>query len=405
MNELDPRLNDNGTESQTYYNYVEPLTLPRIDRTALTMCDTSSAVYVEPPCSEKEFLRYAPEFIDDPASTGTFSGLSAATYRSPASFITTTVNAELIGYRTVLGSKTFYTDQSFGNSENQFLSRLAEPDDFPNEDTGLRRVNDKTFRLETRSKPIRLIDTTVVSINSNEPSNYGSFLFRVIPKLFSIREAGLGDFPVLVYANHPTYVQLLELFGVDEKAIIRYSTNSITKVTRVIVPSLRNPNAFLDYESRQLFRQLSRQIGGTVITGRKIYVSRLNHSMEKKTTRVMLNEEQLVERLSKVGVEIIAPESLSAREQVETFSTADMVIGPSGAAMFNTVFCRPGTKVIDIESEAHWIYAHTGLFSSSELRYGLFVGKVDPNDTRPAHRSWTVDVDALLDRVIDFSRS
>jgi capsular polysaccharide biosynthesis protein len=80
-----------------------------------------------------------------------------------------------------------------------------------------------------------------------------------------------------------------------------------------------------------------------------------------------------------------------------------MVIGPSGAAMFNTIFCRPGTKVIDIESERDWIWTHTGIFGSCELRYCIFLGQPDPTDTRPVHRRWTVDIDALVDRIVSFS--
>lgn len=33
------------------------------------------------------------------------------------------------------------------------------------------------------------------------------------------------------------------------------------------------------------------------------------------------------------------------------FHEADVVVGPGGAGMFNTVFCRPGTKVVSIEFE------------------------------------------------------
>jgi len=41
--------------------------------------------------------------------------------------------------------------------------------------------------------------------------------------------------------------------------------------------------------------------------------------------------------------------------------------------MYNTMFCHPGTKVIDIQSEDHWIYSYTGMYASLELNYGIFV--------------------------------
>jgi len=119
----------------------------------------------------------------------------------------------------------------------------------------------------------------------------------------------------------------------------------------------------------------------------------------------MLNEETLIHRLLKIGFEIIEPEKLTAAQQVEAFSSAAMVVGPAGSAMFNCVFCEPGTKLLDIESEPHWIYAHAGLFASCELRYGIFIGQQDPTDLSPVHRRWTVDIERLLDRIDSFTRS
>jgi hypothetical protein len=71
--------------------------------------------------------------------------------------------------------------------------------------------------------------------------------------------------------------------------------------------------------------------------------------------------------------------------------------------MFNCVFCHPGTKLIDLESEPHWMYAHTGLFASCQLEYGIFCGQSDPDDPVPEHKRWTVDIEALIDRIQDFA--
>ena len=93
------------------------------------------------------------------------------------------------------------------------------------------------------------------------------------------------------------------------------------------------------------------------------------------------------------------------REVIALMSSAEIVVGPSGSGMFSAVFCRAGTKIVDIESEDHWIYAHAGLFASCELRYGLFIGKVDAADARPVHRRWTVNTDALIGRIERFLRA
>ena len=219
----------------------------------------------------------------------------------------------------------------------------------------------------------------MVNLNSTEPSNYGSFLFRVLPKCVAVKDAGLNDLPVLVYANHASYADLLEMAGIDRRNIIKHEVYIATAADRVITPSIRNADGFLDAESRRLTMAIVDQFGEKQQPGRKLYISRLSHALRGGSSRVMQNEALLIDRLTKLGVEIFEPERHDAREQVKAFSSAEMVIGPSGAAMFNTIFCRPGTKVIDIESERDWIWTHTGIFGSCELRYCIFSG----SPTRP----------------------
>ncbi len=62
--------------------YTAPLSLPQIAPDALDLA-LEASVLVELPGEERRLLRYAPEFIDDPAGTGLFAGLAAATYVSP----------------------------------------------------------------------------------------------------------------------------------------------------------------------------------------------------------------------------------------------------------------------------------------------------------------------------------
>jgi capsular polysaccharide biosynthesis protein len=101
-----------------------------------------------------------------------------------------------------------------------------------------------------------------------------------------------------------------------------------------------------------------------------------------------------------LGCDIVDPQELSALDQIRTFSSADLVIGPSGSGMFNAVFCNPGTRLVDIESEPHWIQHHMCLFGSSGLSYGVFEGSTIAKGPGLAHHQpFTVNIDALVDRV------
>lgn len=245
--------------------------------------------------------------------------------------------------------------------------------------------------------------------NSRRPLFARAIQLRFIPvsgpsKDTRTQTAGTGQLACRLLDIEPATTSLLEMVGLSPGQIIFHDTQAVTVFNRAIVPAIRNPNALLDHESRELYRQI--RIGYGSMPGRKrLYISRRSHGQRGGTSRVLLNEEELITRLSAIGFEIVEPENLSSQQQIALYSAAEIVVGPSGSGMFNVVFCHPGTKVIDIESEDHWIYAHAGLFASCELRYGIFIGEVDPTDARGVHRRWTVNVGAVVERVERFLRA
>lgn len=64
--------------------------------------------------------------------------------------------------------------------------------------------------------------------------------------------------------------------------------------------------------------------------------------------RAMSNRLALGEALAKLGVVALQPELLSFEQQVALFAQAELVVCEFGAALANVVFCRPGTKVLEI---------------------------------------------------------
>jgi capsular polysaccharide biosynthesis protein len=115
--------------------------------------------------------------------------------------------------------------------------------------------------------------------------------------------------------------------------------------------------------------------------------------------RLQLNEEQPAHRLRAVGFELIQTHTMSSRQQVEAFSSADFIVGAAGSAMFNVVFSHPGTKLVDIESEPRWIFRHTNLFGSCGLDCGIFEAKAQDQHWSIHHKPFTVNVEALMDRI------
>ena len=386
------------------YEYQDALSLPPA-ASLLSEPEIWTDVLVEPPGLARSFVRKAPEFLADPDGVGLFSGFSQNAFFCPPAFLARARDARVVGFRTVLTNDgRFFNDDSLapGKERQEFLRALSMADPL-NEETGLKRNGDgEHFALEVDNRSIQQIAGTTVLLGSAEPSNYGSWLFRVLPKLQTIKRFDVDEeVRFLVWAGFPSFKEYLAMLGVAESRIIQHEPRSaIYELERILVPSIRNNQAFLDKESLELYASLRSTFGSPQERGRNIYVSRLSQS---GSSRAMLNEAELIKRLKAMGFQIVNPEELSVREQIRVFSSASMVVGPSGSGMFNVVFCHPGTKVIDIESEPHWIHAHLCLFSSCNLRFGIFVGNAADRDFTTHHKPWQVNITALLDQIQAFS--
>lgn len=112
------------------------------------------------------------------------------------------------------------------------------------------------------------------------------------------------------------------------------------KAKQLVVPSYVNlPNAWsCKYVRNLLFNRVK-------ITKNKeyerIYIKRANR-------RKITNEKEILGTLRKYGFKAVSLESMSLEKQMEVFYSAEIVIGAHGAGLTNLVFCRPGTRVIEL---------------------------------------------------------
>ena len=59
----------------------------------------------------------------------------------------------------------------------------------------------------------------------------------------------------------------------------------------------------------------------------------------------------MIDALKALGFAAIQPEMLAFDKQVLLFAQADMIVCEFGAAVANAMFCRPGTRVVEIIAE------------------------------------------------------
>src|SRR5579863_9966722 len=178
------------------YKYHDAIEFPAVEQDHLD-ADLPVGVFVEAPGTPRRFQRHLPEFLADPDGVRLFSGFTPDTVTSSPVFIVAARNTRVVGFRTVLSENGFFfnDDSAIGPRQRQkLLLDLASSNPF-NEETGFRpypgneqpgaKAANPTdqFVLDVAERTTRRIKATTVLLSSLEPSNYGSWLFRVLPKL------------------------------------------------------------------------------------------------------------------------------------------------------------------------------------------------------------------------------
>ena len=107
-----------------------------------------------------------------------------------------------------------------------------------------------------------------------------------------------------------------------------------------------------------------------------------------------------------LGFAAIQPEKLSFDEQALTYAQADIIVTEFGAALTTGMFCRPGTKVVEIIAEGQhdpWSAHFCGML---ELEHAvLFQRQTEeallkaPRHMKDSPFAYSVDVPQLVETV------
>jgi len=104
-------------------------------------------------------------------------------------------------------------------------------------------------------------------------------------------------------------------------------------------------------------------------------VERLYISRKNATNRRIINEDEVLSFLNQFGFKSVTLEAMSVAEQVSLMADAEVVLAPHGSGLTNILFCRAGTKVIEIFSP-NYVYPCYWLVSNIvNLKYYYLIGE------------------------------
>jgi hypothetical protein len=229
---------------------------------------------------------------------------------------------------------------------------------------------------------------------AEEPSNFGSWIFRIVPKLLLSMEHEKFS-SVFIYQDQSWMENLIRFSGY-EGDIIHHDPWYQHQIDNAIIPSLPVPDVLFRSEILNLFDELHDRQDPSVDLGEKLYVSRRGHALRNPRYRALENETGLVAALEEeLGFVEFIPEEYSIAQQVAIFDRARLMVGPGGSNMIGCVMARHAELIVNIEPCDEWVWGHMNLMSSTPASWSMVEGRLVSRG-QPPHRNWVVNIEAVI---------
>jgi capsular polysaccharide biosynthesis protein len=243
-------------------------------------------------------------------------------------------------------------------------------------------------------------------------ANYAHWLTEILPKIYLFcRDDSYASTPILVDAGlHPNLVESLHMVAGVSRPIIFLAPGATVLAEELLaisvagyVPFGRRGSALGGHShgmfSGQGLTALRDHLIGSLTAGEspggaKLYLKR------SADTRNTTNRVEIETLLVEQGFTVIEPECMSFAEQVRVFASADIVIGVTGAAFANLIFCRPATRIIILVSDyrhlSYWYWQNIACATGHRITY--VIGGCTEWPRHP-HSSYKVEVQDVLDAI------
>lgn len=299
----------------------------------------------------REDLGLASAFSAHPGIADAASEQSAASF-PPSPVLTSMRNVVALG-----GTRIVFVDNDrmifdeavrFGDDPTVHLKRAGDA-----------RVTRNDYVVHCRRGAGNILDRGLHGMHEYS-NNYFHLLVEVLPRILASRKSGLcDDFPLLINGGlHRNFRSMIDIVD-DNRPRIELTPDKLYTVENLLYAS--DVSSVQDVYSRErhpwetvLHVELIREVVARILSvlghdgverKRKLYVRR------GRRYRGLLNEGVTEDALVARGFEILSVDELSLSSQIRIFQDASIVIAPTGAALTNIAWCRPGTSVVVLAAE------------------------------------------------------
>lgn len=214
--------------------------------------------------------------------------------------------------------------------------------------------------------PARRLKGTSLLLASTGGDTYHHWMMDVLPRIELLQAAGtnLGkvDHFLVNGKGTPFQSDSLDRLGVPAEKRVPLEGRCRFLCENLILPSLPFPTSRPSREACDFLRRsfLATRMG----RAQKLLVGR-SGSVSRKVRRW----EEIRNLLLPMGFVEFDPGSVSLEQQVQTFASAEIVVGVHGAALTNLVFCRPGIPVVEIFGAGYVNPCYRNLCAAAGVRH------------------------------------
>lgn len=369
-------------------------------------------VYYYPVCHSQDFLRGTPlnSITVDKERFGAYSNVSFGDAPTDNTLIPKALpDLQVSEYCDVIiaGQSQYIYDIKSGVIINDFDVWYDE-NLYENVDSTLRLQKGESALLKRRINDYQREIEEGLMVSGNFAFNYYHALFENYIKIIAYEKAGIpSSVPLIVdsiYTKYESYREVLAALNTERREIIPIDKQDNVKVSRLysvnpvnyLPPQARDINntraedVVYDINYLKIMRERLLPLKSERQFSKRVFISR------KGNTRRSWNEEEVFEYLKSNGFEKYAPQDLSFAEQIALFNNAEFIVGGSGAALSNLLFCSKRCKVICVYSERVNMPTFTTLAYMNGATMKYVVGKpIKGSSVSNTHSDFTVDTSEI----------
>lgn len=220
------------------------------------------------------------------------------------------------------------------------------------------------FNVDQESD-FRSLSGKSVLLSMDSAANYFHWLCQVLPRIDLLRQHRVNLSEIdnfLIPSIKPKFIkESLNYFGIKDSQLIYQTENTDYIFSDIIVPCKPNRNIHISNWSIDF---LNNEFLVPKKFNKKIYIHR-----DSSNGRNIFNEEEVYTLLDSLGFVKVELENFSIQDQASIFNDADVIVSPHGASLANLVFCRKGTKVIELFNSSYFSPLYWNMSNIKDLDY------------------------------------